>query len=285
MDRPEGRLDDGCGSHAHRRHGAVTVKALVDDSTAFADARGGNGPVLIAVTLLAPSAKITGSVRAYIGHLGDASVTNGALFKAGSLDIEAEAKRVLATATLLTVSIGLIGAGNGPSPGQPLAAQSEVSGSVNAWVAPNDTTAVAATRAPITVTGSATISSTTDAISRTDSTGCAKTAAVCSTINGGAGSFGIAAFVLKADATMSRSVKAWVGDGVTLTAADLLVSADTESGEAFTALVTGAGGLIGSGGHAEGTVTASGSTEASLGVGAQVTVTGGAVAVKASSTT
>ena len=246
---------------------AATVNALVDTATATADAHGGTGSLLIAVTLLSPYAAISGDVRAYIGALGDASVAHGALFSVGSLDVEAKELATTATATLLTLSIGLIGAGVGATGDTGITADAELGGTVAAWASPFDSTATTPQRAPLTITtGGATIGATS-------------VTSALTTTNGGAGSFGIAIAIVEGDANNAVQTTAYLDDSTTLTSHGLAVTSNGTTNAKVTGTV-GEASVIAGGGKLVGKAGITGGVDAYLGDKVNVTVTDGDLLVQ-----
>ncbi len=249
--------------------GLVTISADATRSEAIADTRGGSGSVIISVTLLSAEASVTGSTRAYLGFLGSATAASPATFQAGGLSISAEAGNSTATADLLSVSVGLVGAGtdgNGTTP-----ASATVSGSVAAWAGPSTPTQPVIDRVVLRL-GSLGASVTADA-----------TSDAAATAKGGSGSVGVAVALLKATATNSLGVTASLSEGIRVVAlGNVSIEATTAKSEATATVVVGAGAVLGAGGRAEAIATVSGATTASIGDGAVISVTDGYLRVLAS---
>ncbi|HET8784683.1 MAG TPA: hypothetical protein VFM38_03550, partial [Candidatus Limnocylindrales bacterium] len=240
---------------------------------AAADARGGSGSVLIAVTLMTAVGTVSGSTRAYVGHLGNAALTAPAIpaqFWVGSLDVKAKATDSRATATLLSVSVGLLGAGSAGDDAIP--SKATVSGAVEAWVEP--ATAGQATNARVAVHAGAngiTIKAESSGIT-------------VATVNGGAGSVGGGVTILQGDAETSLGTKAWVGPWTTIYAGKLDVAATTLAAKATANVTVGTGSVLAGGGRAEANATISSGASAWIGDDTFVQVTDGFARVAAATT-
>jgi hypothetical protein len=235
---------------------AATVHAVVSQAHVTATSDGGSGSVLIAVTLKSAEANITGSTCAYVGYLGASAPAS---FHAGTLTVDAEDDDVNATATILAVSVGLVGSGTGPKAGGDTTAKASITGAVEAFLAPN---------VAMTIDGMAKVTA-----------GAASTA--YGEAKGGSGALGIAISVLQADASTTLGTSASIAAGATLEAGGLVVSASTSLAKATDKVVVGEGAIVGGGAGAHGSTTASAGASAAIGDNANITVTGGGIRVHA----
>jgi hypothetical protein len=252
--------------------GDVTIAATSTKAEAKADARGGSGSVGIAVTLFSAEATVSGSTSAYLGRLGSAAAATPAQFFAGGLAIEAKAVESTATATLLSVAVGLVGGGIGTNPSKSIPAKAVVSGLVEATAGPIDPAKPAAERVALNLGAHG-------LVILAEAFGVATADA-----RGGAGSLLIAVAILGAESTTSLGTSASLAADTTVFGGKVDVSAITKSAKAESDVVVGQGAVLAGGGKAEAKATSSGGAAASIGDRATVRVTDGFVRVAAETT-
>jgi hypothetical protein len=216
--------------------GAVMVGAT-GSNTATATANGG-GAALLHVAAMLPSATIAAAVRAAV---------SGNVLNAGGVTVSATAPARTATANLTVGNDGVVSGDGGK-------ATADVSGDIEAYVAPG-----------------VTIDSPQGLVHVTAGTGTSGTGTQANaTAKGGSGG-AVTVAALLADATIEGTTRAYVGEGAQVTAAEIQVDATNTHKATATNLAVGVGVLAGGGGD----VTAKNSGNVEAYVGPKGTVTPG----------
>ena len=199
----------GSAVGAPRTVGVITIgtgEIVIDadsNSTAEVDVQGGAGAAGISVAAMVATAAISAVTRAYVGE--------GALVTAGEVDVTADAIE-FADADAVPVSVALASVSVGKADAIITSETAAFAGTPNGWTPAASPTTTITLTAGGDADGTLTITATTNAHALAEAQG------------GSAG--GLTVGVMLATATVGSTTRAYVGEGTTIDAADLVLTAD-----------------------------------------------------------